>query len=614
MCGIAGILDPSGSAVSVVSLKQLGVALAHRGPDGEGLWISSDGTAGLIHRRLAILDTSSLGDQPMASRDKRYITVFNGEIFNFLELRSELEFLGHRFTSDSDTEVILGAWSEWGHAMLPRFNGMWALAIYDNLTKELFLSRDRFGIKPLLYASSARRFAFASEMRAMASVPFVGSDLDEELVGCVLRMPFSVEGTDRTIRRDILRLPAGHCATIRDGVVNVTRWWSTSAHLVDVPARSEDQEAQFRELLVASVRLRMRSDVPIGTSLSGGFDSSTIAGVMASISRSSGAHLRESRDWRHAFVATLPGELTDEAEGASEAARFAGVTPHFVALSKDDALEQIDQVLADLDDIYIGLPSAPWQVYRSMRQSGVVVSLDGHGADELMGGYRQKGESVGFWMRNMMAALASRVSVVDDAGTAGWSEYLRFKGLNFTRRLPRVRPLPKAPAAADKLPHHWGPLNIRLYQIFHCTILPTILRNFDRLSMAHGVEVRMPFMDWRLVTYVMSLPDDAKNGEGVSKLIARKAMAGYLPESIRLNKQKVGFNSPMPSWLNGPLKGWVLGLFAQTDELFDSMVNTRALVARINDLNGSNAWNWESAGRLWPYIHLRWLVRQQHRC
>jgi asparagine synthase (glutamine-hydrolysing) len=611
MCGIGGILDSSGDAITPANLRTLGNAMAHRGPDGEGMWTGAAKTVGLVHRRLAILDTSVRGHQPMLSADGRYVAVFNGEIYNFLELRSELELLGRRFQSESDTEVLLSAWQEWGEAMQLKLNGMWALAIYDNRKNELFLTRDRFGIKPLMYAEYGDRFAFASELRAIVTVPFVKAALDNEACAQMLRSPFSIEGTDRTLFRDIKRLPAGHCATVRQGCIKVTRWWRTSDHLVEIPPSAAEQEARFRQCLIESVQLRLRSDVPVGTSLSGGFDSSTIAGVMARVAATRGLHQREAKDWRRAFVASFPGESNDETSQANEAARFAGVEPRLICIKQEDALEQIDRVMEDFDDIYIGLPTAPWRVYQEMRREGVVVSLDGHGADELMGGYRQQGQALNFWLRNALSALTDKSSVIAAAAAATRSFWRRARGMDFTRATASSDDFPSAPAAADALPDDWGPLNVRLYRMFHCDVLPTILRNFDRISMAHGVEIRMPFMDWQLVTYTMSLPDSAKHSGGYTKFVARQAMAGFLPESIRLSAVKTGFNSPMPAWLNGPLQKWVAALFAIPDPRFDEIVHTVSLRRRIAELNGRRAWDWESAGRLWPYINLKWYLARR---
>jgi asparagine synthase (glutamine-hydrolysing) len=611
MCGIGGILDSSGDAITLANLRTLGNAMAHRGPDGEGIWTSDGKTVGLVHRRLAILDTSVRGRQPMLSADGRYVAVFNGEIYNFLELRSELELLGRRFQSDSDTEVLLAAWQEWGEAMQFKLNGMWALAIYDNRKNELFLTRDRFGIKPLMYADYGNRFAFASELRAIAAVPFVKSALDNEACAQMLRSPFSIEGTDRTLFKDIKRLPAGHSAMVRQGCIKVTRWWRTSDHLVEISPSVAEQEARFRQCLIESVQLRLRSDVPVGTSLSGGFDSSTIAGVMARVAATRGLHQREAKDWRRAFVASFPGEAHDETSQANEAAQFAGVEPRLICIKQEDALDQIDRVMEDFDDIYIGLPTAAWRVYQEMRREGVVVSLDGHGADELMGGYRQQGQALNFWLRNALSAMTDRSSVMAEAATATRSLWRRARGMEFTRATASSGDFPSAPAAADALPDNWGPLNVRLYRMFHCDVLPTILRNFDRISMAHGVEIRMPFMDWRLVTYTMSLPDSAKHSGSHTKFIARQAMAGFLPESIRLSAGKTGFNSPMPAWLNGPLQKWVSALFAIPDPRFDEIVHTVALRRRIDKLNSRCAWDWESASRLWPYINLKWYLAKR---
>ena len=611
MCGIAGILVDTGTAIERDELAVLARALAHRGPDGEGIWTSPDGRAGLVHRRLAIIDTSERGHQPMHSADGRFTIVFNGEIFNFLELREELEALGSNFVSDSDTEVILAAWQHWGEDMLTRFNGMWALAIRDNVSAEVFFARDRFGIKPLLYTEGAGRLAFASEMRALRQLPWVARDLDHEVTRRLLFDPFGVEGSSRSILTAIRRLPAGHCARWHGGRLTVRRWWRTVDHLVSVPTTPTQQAERFHELFVDAIRLRMRCDVTVGTCLSGGFDSSAIVCAMAEVAGDSRPHLREAADWRHAFVASFPGRSNDETPLALEAAAWAKVTTHLLDLSEIDDSAPIDEVMDDLDDIYIGLPAAPWQIYRQLRSNRTLVSLDGHGADELMGGYRQGGQALGFALRNRVASLqlaSSRMAAVVDGAKLAW---LSARGLSFLRhhRVKAPRPL-ELPADRDELPDHWGPMNRRLYRMFHSTVLPTILRNFDRLSMAHGVEVRMPFMDWRLVTYVMSLPDDAKLAGNLSKAVARNAMAGRMPESIRSSPRKVGFNSPMPEWLNGTLGRWALDRLDKRNDEFDSLVDSAALARRVQQLTKTASWTWESTGRLWPYIHLKWLLHR----
>jgi len=607
MCGIAGIFVNNPADLDRSDLSRLAAALTHRGPDGEGIWISGDSKAGMVHRRLAIIDTSERGHQPMQSADGSYTIVYNGEIFNFLELRAELEALGSQFRSESDTEVVLEAWRHWGEAMLDRFNGMWALVIRDNRSGDVFMARDRFGIKPLLYSQSGERFSFASEMRALRSLPYIDGAISQSVAKRLLFDPFSIEGGESTLLGSIRRLPGGHFSWLRKGQLSVTRWWRTIDHLVQVPSSREEQAARFRELFFDAVRLRLRSDVSVGTCLSGGFDSSAIACAMAHVAADTQPHLREAADWRHAFIASFPGQSNDETPEAMEAAAYAGVTPHVLSFEDKDPLAQIDTILADLDDVYIGLPTAPWQIYQELRSSNTLVSLDGHGADELMGGYRQAGQSFGFSLRNQAARLAQGSIAIQHAIDSAKLATLSARGLNFLRGHTLIAPRPPAfPSDSDILPSHWGPLNRRLYRMFHGTVLPTILRNFDRLSMAHGVEVRMPFMDWRLVTYVMSLPDDAKSEDGRTKAVARNAMAGFMPDSIRMARRKVGFNSPMPEWLNGALGQWAASLLSRPETQFDELVDRNALLLRVNSLNASRGWDWERCGRLWPYLHLKW--------
>ena len=612
MCGIAGILTSNGTELNPADLAKLAKALAHRGPDGEGIWINSEQTAGLVHRRLAIIDTTDRGHQPMHSTDEAYTIVFNGEIYNFLELREQLQQLGSQFHSESDTEVIIEAWHHWGKEMLHRFNGMWAIAIRNNSNGEVFLARDRFGIKPLLYTQSAGRFAFASEMRALRALPWLDRQLDRQVAARFLFDPFSIEGGERTLLASVRRLPAGHLATVKQGRIEVERWWRTTDHLVSPPTTEAQQADRFRELFFDAVQLRMRSDVPLGTCLSGGFDSSAIVCAMDKVAADKHAHLREAKEWRHAFIASFPGDLIDETPHALEAAAYAHVTPHVLKIDEDNSQERIESVLEDLDDLYISLPNAPWLIYRELRRAQTYVSIDGHGADELMGGYRQDGEDFGFKLRNMLSGLTRDHSTIHMLSESAKLIWLRANEMCFLRDHRWIAPADlETPFDHDQLPAEWGALNIRLYEMFHATVLPTILRNFDRLSMAHGIEVRMPFMDWRLVTYVMSLPDAAKSNDVLSKLVARNAMKGLMPESIRANPHKIGFNSPMIEWLNGPLKQWVNDVLAKPNEEFDSLVDTAALRARVASVSEAQSWDWQKVGRLWPYINLKWMLDRQ---
>lgn len=610
MCGIGGIVRTDGGPVLDNDLIALLDRLRHRGPDGEKIWRAADGSCGFVHLRLAILDTDPRADQPMTTADGALTMVHNGEIFNFLELRDELERTGARFRSEGDTEVLLEGWRRWGPELLPRLNGMWAFAIRDNRTGDIFFARDRFGIKPFLYAQGRGYFAFASEMRALVALSFLDPEIDSEVAARLLFEPMGVEASDRSVHKNIRRLPAGHCATLKGDRLEVRRWWRTVDHLVDPPPSIEEAGERFRELFLDSIRLRMRSDVRIGTCLSGGFDSTAVVSAMAHVADAAGPHRRETDDWRHAFVASFPGLPHDETPQARLAADYAQVAPHIRDLSGDDGPADAEAVLADLDDIYISLPTAVWKIYRDVRALGIRVSLDGHGADELMGAYYAPGNAFGFAVRNRIAnqagSSASALALADRAKLLGF----RLQRTNFLRH-HRWRPPASLDIASrqDRLPADWGRLNRRLYAMFHVDSLPTILRNFDRLSMAHGIEVRMPFMDWRLVTFVMSLPETMKAGDGATKKVAREAMRGLMPEPIRSSPRKIGFNSQMPAWLNGSLGSWALDVVTRgPDDLFDDLVDRAALAERMRALSRSKSWNWTTIGRLWPYINLKWYL------
>ncbi|MBR1194852.1 asparagine synthase (glutamine-hydrolyzing) [Bradyrhizobium sp. AUGA SZCCT0158] len=608
MCGIAGIVDLRGEAVTPSAIEKITGLIAHRGPDGAGFWFSDDKRIALGHRRLAIIDPGARGDQPMHSGDGRFVIVYNGEVYNFLELRAELQAAGVPFRTESDTEVILAAWQAWGPDMLLRFNGMWALAIADKVSGDVFLARDRFGIKPLLYSISDGRLVFASEMRAIVRSGLVPTDIDADAARRIMVDAFGIEGSERTLHREIKRLQGGHHLWIRGGRTSVTRWWRTLDHLPQLPSTEAERVERFGQIFRDAVALRMRSDVPIGTCLSGGFDSSAIICTMSEAEKK-GMGPRGNHAWRHAFVASFPGSPNDERPQAEEAAAWAGVEPTILQIGDDDALRDFDRVLEDMDEVYIGLPTAVWLIYRELRRQKVLVSLDGHGADELMGGYLQAGGTGAFWMRNVVSGIMERWRFLSNAVDFARAALLKRRGHFFLRG--GLSSLPRGFAVVgdeDHLPTEWGSFNRRLYRMLHGTVLPTILRNFDRLSMAHGIEVRMPFLDWRLVTYAVALPEEAKYADGYSKLIARRAMAGCMPESIRTAKRKIGFNSPMPEWLNGPLSSWTASLLAKKVEAFTELVDEPAFEKAVLKLNRDRSWDWESAGRIWPYLHMKWVL------
>lgn len=494
MCGIVGILNIQ-QPINSSELDRFTDALAHRGPDGRGTYI--DGKLGLGHRRLAILDLSEAGKNPMSyggENGRRYWITYNGEVYNFLELRHELKQLGHRFKSETDTEVIIAAYAQWGEDCLLRFNGMWAFAIWDTLEKTLFLARDRFGIKPLYYVATGNYFAFASELKAFLELNHFPVALNEEVVPQIIQSNQAYEGTtDQTVMKNVLRLRGGHSLTVKnDGSYTLKQWWETLNHIPKISTSYEEQVEQFRDLFLDAVKIRMRSDVAVGTCLSGGIDSSAVASGMAWNHRQGKNGLeRCAEDWQKAFVATFPGTQLDERVYADEVIYHVGAKPHYWVFDNDEALNHIIDSVWAMEDVYVGIAVPVWCIYREMRRNNVVVSLDGHGGDELLGGYPWYLD----WPMNQV--------------------------------------------------------NENLYRDFHTTLLPSILRNYDRCSMAHGIEVRMPLMDWRLVTFTFGLPADSKMGAGYTKRVLRDAMQGIMPEKIRRRRSKIGFNSPMIEWYNG---------------------------------------------------------------
>jgi len=564
MCGITGFWNLNRKPVSQLMLERFTDSLTHRGPDGNGFYIDSDANLGFGHRRLAILDTTDTGRQPMSYGDGRYWITFNGEIYNFLELRKELEQHGYQFFTESDTEVIMVAYDKWGEDCQLRFNGMWAFAIWDRQEKQLFLSRDRFGVKPLLYFYDGKRFALASEMKAFLALDWFQAEFDPEMVAAALTDHQLVEGTERTLLRDLKRLLGGYSLTLKQsGDLRIRRWWNTLDHLESVPASYDEQVERYRELFLDACRIRMRSDVSIGTALSGGLDSSSIVCGMRHIRDTGNAGERLASDWQRAFVATYPGSEIDERKYADEVIRKTGANPVYCEITPNMYLENFERILfqyEEISDIHLG----PWAVHKAQRENGVVVTLDGHGGDEALAGYpwhvtaSLKDALSGFSLRRARLSLDTMKKLELFPQEQFYWKSIQLVGGKALNRifkkeqtwLTQSSAEFTSPAYEEDRPRikERDALFQSLYVDFHFTQLPMNLRDFDRLSMAHGVEVRSPFMDWRLVTFTFSLPSASKIGDGFTKRILRDALKGILPEPIRQRTRKLGFPNMTESW------------------------------------------------------------------
>lgn len=562
MCGIVGIWNLNKIPLDKTELNQFTDSLAHRGPDGRGIYVDEKASLGFGHRRLSILDISENGHQPMSYANGLYHITFNGEIYNFLELREELKGYGYSFVTDTDTEVILAAYDKWGADCQARFNGMWAFAIWNSADKELFISRDRFGVKPLFYFYDGKRFIFASELKAFFNLNNFNAEINYENFTRNIINPNALQGTEESLLTGIKELPAGRCLTLKPGyspVVN--QWWAIYKNIEDNLNSYAEQTLKFKEIFLDACRIRMRSDVPIGTSLSGGLDSSSVLCSIKHIVSGSGNNLRQANDWQKAFIAVYPGTVQDEKKYAEMVIRYTGAKPVFVDVKEDDVISNISAAMYAAEDVY-DVHIGPWLIYRSQRQNGVKVSLDGHGGDELLAGYIKTNDS--FSSVNMSEAI---LSVMPTFVLKKLFHYIySHNSGNMQPIVNRMKWFKFIPAPLrkefnpeeEKFLEGKDSLFNTLYRQMYFDTLPAILRNFDRCSMAHGVEVRCPFLDWRLVSYAFSLPPESKMNRNYNKLILRDSMRDILPDKIRTRKKKLGFSNPNFEWIKGKLKPFIL--------------------------------------------------------
>lgn len=607
MCGIAGCIPSMDISILKESLRNI----AHRGPDGEGVWVSEHNDISLGHRRLSIIDTTESAVQPMHYID-RFVITFNGEIYNFIELRKELEALGHKFRTQSDTEVVLASYCEWKEECLLKFNGMWAFVIWDRNEKRLFMSRDRFGVKPLFYSQNERRFAFGSEMKAL--YPFLERVEPSEVFEWCSKHIFEYESTEKCLVKGIKRFPAGHYGYFLpdENKLVLTKYWNTLDHLVEVPHKYEDQVEQFRELFMDSVKLRMRSDVRIGTTLSGGLDSSAVVSTMANINTS---EERISKDWQHAFVACFEGTFLDERNYAQKVVDHIKIPATFVEI-KPPSFDELYKMLYQFEELYITSPVPMMAIYKELRKNNVVVSIDGHGADELLSGYGNHLKyallDAGFnfdAIKNINEAYSSRlVFEKNDENKKGVYKYVRElrtliggkeEFVKFILNGGRIHKNDKR----FKL----GAFNSILYDTFHHTVLPTLLRNYDRYSMNSGVEVRMPFMDYRIVTFLFSIPWTSKIRNGFSKAILRDAIGTFLPDSITWRKTKIGFHTPLIDWIRNEWKGNFENMMNNKDfEKSFCVHDYKALKCKFNNIVKNTQVTFQEGESFWndisPYL------------
>lgn len=561
MCGITGILSSRPDEGHQQAAQSAAGILSHRGPQHHGLWCNTTQTIALAHQRLSIIDLSDCAAQPLHYLD-RYVIVHNGELYNYLELKKTLEGKGFRFTSASDTEVIVAAYAAYGAACLQQLDGMFAFAIWDEKEKKLFAARDRFGEKPFFFFYDGAQFLFASEMKALWKMG-VEKAVNQALLYNFLTIGYTGNPADpqETFYRNIRKLPAASFLvySTETSELAIENYWRLPAE-ENTSITEEQALVQFQHLLSGSVRQRLRSDVPVGTSLSGGLDSATLVAFCAREAAPAYTH--------QCFTAVFPGFEKNEEAYAAQVAREFDLQHHLVEISGNDLPRQMETLMYHQEEP-VGSASAlaQFQVYRAAKQAGVTVLIDGQGADEVLAGYhkyyhwywqqlyrqkrlaksgelaaaRQNGVQEAFTLRNKTAALlpdlAAALLQSGKARTARRHPHLQ-PDFAFTHKRDLYYSLPTTPDLTGAL--YFNTVTYGLEEL---------LRIADRNSMAHAVEVRLPFLQHGLVEFLFSLPPHLKIRQGWTKWLLRKSMEQALPAGIVWRKDKVGFEPPQQSWM-----------------------------------------------------------------
>jgi asparagine synthase (glutamine-hydrolysing) len=643
MCGICGVVAygwRAGEDPGV--LLRMRNAMTHRGPDDAGEYLSPDRRVALAHRRLSIVDLSAAGRQPMCNEDGTVWIVFNGEIYNHLELRRELEARGHRYISATDTETLLHLYEEEGEAMLDRLRGMFAFAIWDERKQRLFAARDRIGIKPFYYTQVDGRFLFASEIKALAEHPAVELDVDDEALYHYLT--FMTTPAPATLFRGIRKLPAGHRLVLdADGTVTIDRWWDAAWAPAPAPEHVRSPAAcaaHIRELLQEAVRERLMADVPFGVLLSGGVDSTALTGLTRQL------HSGPLRTFSVGF--TDAPEL-NELDHARIAARHFDTEHHEVVVNPADVLRYIPSLIHAQDE-----PLADWvcvplhYVCKLVRDSGTIVGLVGEGSDEQFAGYghyhRYMRLDRGAWsaynrlprsfraglhrmldaplrssgapreIRELFRRAAASEPLFLSGAVAAWETDKRDMAANRNGGAwSGLSSVPVAAAAAERFRSARpgaGFVETMIYQELQLRLPELLLMRVDKIGMANSIEPRVPFLDHRMVEFTSHIPTAWNTGGGRTKDLLKRAVAGLVPDEL-VNRPKQGFSLPVKQWLRGPLEGFarqsILGSRLRERGYFDYGVIEGIIDAHV-------AGRCNSDTLIWSLINLsqwydRWIAR-----
>jgi len=579
MCGICGVFNRSGKPVDEIIVSKMTSNLRHRGPDGSGLLV--DGEVGLGHRRLSIIDLAG-GTQPISNEDGTLQVVFNGEIYNFIELRNELKSFSHTFRTLSDTEVIVHAYEQWGAGCVNRFNGMFAFAIWDKRKRELFLARDHLGIKPLYYTLIGDRLVFASEVKALLQVPGCPRDIDLDALADLFT--FRYVPSPKTLFRGIFKLPPGHLMRATRNDIEVRRYWNWVPRIRQNWREGELIE-EYQTLLDDAVRLQLRSDVPLGLFLSSGIDSGVLLAIMSKYS---------AKPVQTFTIGFEEGAKTNEVEDARKMARRFGAEHYSMMLSHKDYASYFERYMGDLEEPVGHEPAPAFYFLARITSERVKVALTGQGADEPWAGYdRYLGVKLstlysrlprlitdGFApiiakvpgrmerLKRGIASLAepdilTRFAKIYSFFSADMKAHL-YRGTLKERFEAAPYGTMEALRRLQKDVRHLDPLSQMLYIDTRASLPDDLLMVADKTSMANSLEVRVPFLDYRLVEFIESLPPTLKLNWMTGKYLHKKALAKWLPQETIYRKKK-GFAHPIADWLRGSMKPLVEDCLLSSD-------------------------------------------------
>ncbi|MCF7809349.1 asparagine synthase (glutamine-hydrolyzing) [bacterium] len=656
MCGIYGIYNTDGRPVDPINIRIATDTLRHRGPDGEGYLLCNTQTGRLLscsgkdtspelklpdidkanpeqsslalgHRRLSIIDLSDAGHQPMSVNNGMVWIVYNGEIYNFIELRSELIDKGYIFQSSTDTEIVLNSYLEWGVDCLSHFNGMWSFAIWDQKLKRLFCSRDRFGIKPFYYTWDGAHFRFASEIKALVGshgIDFAPNEASLFRYLTIKEMPDPFTGD--TFFKNVNSLPSGHFLTVEDGKLKTNRYYfldiEPDENKIDVNEAIHD----FRELFEDSVRMRLISDVPVGTALSGGVDSSSIVSVIDKLMRSSGVDHSQLGERQKTFSAVYTTEgRYNEKKYIDDTLNVLNTDSYFVYPTSERLLDDLDELVCHQEEPFPSTSMfAQWCVMSEVQKHGVKVTLDGQGADEYLAGYRpfisyiehelRKGHIVksthdAFAMQRITGRSAKSILLKASARLLSINILRQIRHFRAVKQLESpflnsdfIKNMKKVVSFDDVFLRKYDSFSGLLRSHLLVDTLPNLLRYDDRNSMAFGVESRVPFLDYRLVEFTFKFAHPWRLHEGWTKWILRKAMNGDVPDSVLWRKDKIGFATPESDWM----KEWLSR--GKHKILADSPAKQFLNIDHINNISDITLKNKAGHTELWHYLSIdKWL-------